>query len=192
MLAVSPSKDGRYTYGDYLGWQDEKRWELIGGVPYLMTPSPGRRHQLLLGRLYLSLSGQLERGTCQVYMAPLDVRLPEPGQSDREAVNVVQPDLLVVCDPGKLDERGCLGAPDLVVEIVFPASARRDLSLKFDLYERHGVGEYWIVFPLDRTVHVYRRDEQDRYALSGEYTPPDVLTTPLLPGLEINLAEVFA
>ncbi|WP_018086060.1 Uma2 family endonuclease [Desulfurispora thermophila] len=192
MPAVSPSKDGRYTYGDYLGWQDEKRWELIDGVPYLMTPSPGRRHQEVLFKLGMVIAGYLKGKPCQLYMAPLDVRLPEPGQSDREAVNVVQPDLLVVCDPGKLDERGCLGAPDLVVEIVSPSSARRDLGLKFDLYERYGVVEYWIVFPLDRTVHVYRRDEQDRYALSGEYTPPDVLTTPLLSGLEINLAEVFA
>ncbi|MGQ9557968.1 MAG: Uma2 family endonuclease [Desulfurispora sp.] len=191
MLSLPQAKE-RYCYTDYLQWPDNQRWELINGVPYLMTPAPSRRHQEILGNLFgLIWSFLRSAAGCRVFMAPFDVRLPAKGQNEADIDNVVQPDLVVVCDETRLDEKGCLGAPDIVVEIISLATARKDLGLKFDLYERCGVPEYWVVFPQEKAVQVYKLNSAGQYERGGDYGPDSVLTTEILPGLEINLAEVF-
>lgn len=145
-----------HTYSDYLAWSGEERWEIVGGVAHSMSPAPGRAHQTVSRRMAFQIEAFLENGPCEMFTAPFDVRLSESPQRDDAVMNVVQPDILVVCDPQKLDERGCKGAPDWVIEITSPATASRDHILKRDLYERYGVKEYWIVQPLDRVVMVYR------------------------------------
>ena len=193
MTLSLPQAKERYCYADYLKWPDDQRCELINGVPYLMTPAPGRRHQEILGNLFGLIWSFLRSAPgCRVFMAPFDVRLPAPGQKEEDIDNIVQPDLAVVCDQRKLDEKGCLGAPDIVVEVISLATARKDLGLKFDLYESSGVPEYWVVFPREKAVQVYKLNAAGKYERVGDYGPESVLTTEILPGLEINLAEVFA
>ena len=137
----------KYTYGDYLTWCDEERWELIDGVPYNMTPAPSRAHQGISVELARQMANYLVGKTCRIYTAPFDVRLPKGEEKDERIKTVVQPDLLVVCDESKLDDRGCKGAPDLIVEILSPHTAVKDMKTKRDLYERVGVEEYWLIDP---------------------------------------------
>ena len=163
-----PLKDEKYhTYGEYLTWPDDQRYELIDGVAYAMGPAPVRVHQRLLGELYRQVADALDDSDCEVDFAPFDVRLPDRDEADEEIVNVVQPDLIVICDRDKLDEKGCRGAPDWVVEVLSPSTAGHDQILKLALYERHGVKEYWLAHPTDRVVTVYRLEE-------GQYARPTV------------------
>jgi Uma2 family endonuclease len=186
-----PQRDAtRYTYRDYRQWHDDRRRELIDGVVYDMTPAPSRRHQDVLGDLHVLIHAQLRGTPCRVYLAPFDVRLPSPGQSDDDTQTVVQPDLAVICAPGKLDDAGCRGAPDWVIEILSPSTAAKDQVIKRELYERHGVREYWLVHPLDRVLTVYVLED-------GHYGSARILAaegeTPVesLPGVRIPWAEVF-
>jgi len=182
-----------WTYADYCSWPDDERWELIDGVAYAMSPAPSRRHQELSGALFNQFYNYLKGKTCKVYAAAFDVRLPEfPEQSDAAVEAVVQPDIVVVCDLSKLDDKGCKGAPDLVVEILSPATGGKDLTVKFDLYERHGVKEYWIIHPDEQTLLVYTLNEDRKYGAAGRYANNSKVPVALLDGLEIDLAEVFA
>jgi len=156
-----------HTYGDYLTWPDDVRYELIDGVAYLMAPAPTLDHQDVAGEIYRQLSNALEGKSCRPFIAPVDVRLAKAGEADEQIDTVVQPDVLVVCDPSKLDRRGVRGAPDLVVEVLSPGSAGHDHVRKRRVYERAGVPEYWLVHPVDRVVTVYR-------LMNGEYGKPDV------------------
>jgi Uma2 family endonuclease len=186
-----PKTEERHTYAGYLTWQDGGRWELIDGVPCAMTPAPSRRHQEISGALYVQLWQFLQGKTCRVYDAPFDVRLPEPGETDETTGTVVQPDIVVVCDPAKLDDRGCKGAPDLVIEILSPESAARDLGEKLTLYERSGVKEYWVIHPTDRTVMVFILGENGAYGRPTTFAPGARAPVATLPGLEIDLDQVF-
>ena len=183
----------RYSYADYLTWPDEERWELIDGVPYSMSPAPLKRHQDLSKYLERQFDNYLLDKDCTMYHAPFDVRLSEqPNASDNYIDTVVQPDILVVCDKSKLDERGCNGAPDLIIEILSPSTAAKDTKEKFDLYQRFGVKEYWIVQPVDKTVMVFTLQENNKYGSPGRYADPDKVPVPLLGDLVIDLKAVFA
>ena len=151
---------GRFTYGDYRSWSEEDRWELIDGVAYDMTPAPARIHADLSMALLKQLLAYFEGKPCKVYYAPFDVRLPEGNEPDDEIETVVQPDLLVVCDDKKLDDKGCRGAPDLVIEILSPATASKDCILKRALYEKHGVREFWLVDPANAWQRLFPRGRQ--------------------------------
>jgi len=182
----------RFTYGDYRGWHGDERWELIEGEAQAVSPAPSRLHQRVLTRLAAQIVSALEDGSCEAYVAPFDVRLPRGEEPDDEIDTVLQPDISVVCDPGKLDGAGCRGAPDWVIEILSPATEARDRVHKRALYERHGVREVWLVDPEDRTVTVYRRE-----AGAGRFAEPEVhaaagtLTPTALPWVEIGWARVF-
>ena len=149
----------RHTYGEYLAWPDGVRYELIDGDAYLMSPAPAPQHQRLVGELFRQIADAAQDSHCEVFVAPFDVRLPRPGQSDEETDTVVQPDLTIVCDPAKIDDRGCRGAPDWVIEVMSPATAAHDQTVKLAAFERAGVPECWFVHPGDRTVAVYRLTE---------------------------------
>ena len=152
-----PIRDTRsHNYGEYLTWPEDRRYELIDGVAYAMSPAPNRSHQQFVLHIARQISDALDGTPCEVNIAPFDVRLPDTGEADEDIQTVVQPDILVVCDQMKLDERGCRGAPDWVIEILSPSSAAHDQINKLAIYERHGVKEYWIVHPTDRIVGVYR------------------------------------
>lgn len=186
-----------YTYADYCTWPDDKRFELIDGVPYDMTPAPGTLHQTLVGKLYRFLDEFFEGKPCKAFVAPFDVRLPKRDEPDDEVNTVVQPDVMVVCDETKLDAKGCRKAPDLVIEVLSLSTASRDQIKKRALYDRHGVREYWVVHPEDRIVYIYRRQQKDQFILAetlaaeSEDGRPTALTTPLFPGLAIDLGRVF-
>lgn len=184
--------DRRYTYADYLGWPDDVRGELIEGVFYDMSPAPGVRHQSVSMRLGTQIETFLRGKRCRVFAAPFDVRLPRnPKQPDGEINTIVQPDLAVICDPAKLDERGCRGAPDWVIEILSPATASKDQIRKLTLYEQHGVAEYWLVHPLDRIVTVYRRTDTGAFGPARFFEASGSLGVGVLEGLEIDWALVF-
>ena len=189
-LAEKP--DERFTYGQYCQWDDGERWELIDGVPYNMSPAPVRRHQGILMRVSLIVGNFLAGKPCQVYFAPFDVRLPDlSDQDDSDVLTVVQPDLVVICDEKKLDDRGCRGAPDLVVEILSPSTSRKDIGVKFSLYERHGVREYWIIHPAEESLMVFTIGEDGKYGRPQGYGRGDLAASTVLEGLELNLEEVF-
>lgn len=152
-----PQRDAlRHTYGDYRNWPEEVRYELVDGTAFLMSPAPSRQHQELLGELFYHVRAGLEGKPCRSYIAPFDVRLPKGNEANDLIDTVVQPDLLVVCDREKLDERGMRGAPDWVVEVLSPATAAHDQTIKLAAYERARVPEVWLVHPVDRVLTIYR------------------------------------
>ncbi|MDR2804237.1 MAG: Uma2 family endonuclease, partial [Dysgonamonadaceae bacterium] len=155
-----------YTYADYLSWMDKRRRELIHGRVYQLMTAPSRFHADISSELLSVFKWFIKKrkGKCRVYHAPFDVRLPKNGETANERIDtVVQPDICVICDENKLDDAGCIGAPDLLVEVQSPATARYDLCEKFDLYEKSGVKEYWIVFPSDKGITVYTLQENGKY-----------------------------
>ena len=133
------------TYADILSWTDDGRWELIDGVAYDMSPAPTRRHQEISRVLFRQIDSFLAGMPCQIYYAPFDVRLPKAYEDATSASTVVQPDLLVICDPTQLDDHGSVGAPALIIEILSPATRNKDLRGKLHAYQQAGVPEYWVV-----------------------------------------------
>ena len=178
----------RLTYQDLVSLPEDRfRHELIDGQ-HFMTPSPYTIHQHILSIVYYELCTFLKKNPLgRVFFAPLDVVL-----SDHD---VVEPDLLYVSNERSsiITEKNIQGAPDLVVEVLSRTTGHRDKTLKRDLYERSGVLEYWLIDPRTRSAVVYRR-EGEKFGKPEELTADgrDRLTTPLLPGLEITRADVFA
>jgi Uma2 family endonuclease len=178
-----------YSYSEYLTWSMKERVELIKGRLFKMTPAPSLIHQQVSGAIFFEISQYLKNKPCQVFHPPFDVRLPKKGE--KEIYTVVQPDISVVCDENKLDEKGCLGAPNLIVEIISPSTANKDLHEKYDLYEEAGVGEYWTVFPNEGTISVFILNDHAKYTILKPYTFIDSIESKSVPGLTISLSEVF-
>ncbi|WP_421870965.1 Uma2 family endonuclease [Marinoscillum sp.] len=183
--------EATYSYADYLRWSFEERVELIKGKLFRMSPAPRRSHQgisMVIGNeIYNVLKGQ----KCKSYMAPFDVRFPnKPGDPDDQTFTVVQPDICVICDHSKLDDAGCKGAPNLIVEILSPSTASKDLNEKYQLYEEHGVKEYWVVYPGEAVLEIYEL-QNGKYVSKGKFVKEDVVTSKVLPGLKLDLSEVF-
>lgn len=192
MKVEEPDVSLTYTYADYLKWSLPEMVELIRGKVYKMSPAPSSRHQSVVVNLAAEIKLFLKKQTCKVFVAPFDVRLPRKGKADREIITVVQPDLCVICDPAKIDERGCIGAPDWIVEILSKHTSAKDLNEKFDVYEEAGVSEYWVVHPDEQTVLVYTRNDQGKYeGILKPYTRTDNVQPKTLPGLTIDLNEIF-
>jgi Uma2 family endonuclease len=188
------SEDERYSYADYLTWNDGQRWELIYGEAFCMSPAPMRQHQKTSGELCRQFANHLDGKSCEVYSAPFDVRLLETKDdvADDYIDTVVQPDIVVVCDPKKLDDRGCKGSPDLIIEILSPSTTRMDMTVKFDLYQHFGVKEYWIVHPKDQTVLVFKLLESGLYGVPERYCAEDTISVTMLGDLQIDLTKVFS
>lgn len=192
MPTLAHDRKERFSYDDYSNWTDEGRWELIDGVAYAMSPAPSRLHQEVLLKVVRPIADFLDDKPCEVYVVPFDVRLPEdPEALDKETLTVVQPDIVVVCDELKLDERGCKGAPDLVIEILSPATAAKDMKIKRELYERHGIREYWLVHPTDMTVMVYRMGTENEYGKAIICAGEDIVESAVLEGLKIRMTDLF-
>jgi Uma2 family endonuclease len=184
----------RYSYADYLTWADDVRRELIDGFIKLMTPAPSRKHQYASAALTGILYQYLKNKKCEIYHAPSDVRLANDKKmkDDKKTFTVVQPDVFVVCDLSKLDDRGCFGAPDMIIEIVSPKNSKRDVKDKFDIYEKHGVREYWIVNPNDEIVNVFVLNESGKFQFNGMFAEDDKIPVNIFNGdLKIDLTEVF-
>lgn len=180
-----------YTYADLLSWKEDERAEIINGDLYMMAP-PSRIHQEVLSELHRQLANFLEYKPCKVYPAPFGVRLFEQSEDNPNNIDtVVEPDIAVICDKSKLDDHGCKGAPDLIIEILSPSTARHDRFVKLNLYQKAKVHEYWIVDPLNRSVEVCLPDEDGRLVVSEVYTKEDIAKVNVLNGCFIDLSKVF-
>ena len=189
------NRDDRvYTFGDYKSWPGDERWELIDGIAWNMSPAPSRNHQEAVSQFLRPILNHVEGSACKVYTAPFDVLLPDsPEQRDEDIPTVVQPDISVICNRSKLTPMGCTGPPDWIIEILSPYTSRKDMSLKYELYQRHGVREYWVVDPGNRYVHVYLLDRTGRYPADPEvFLRERVVPCTVLEGLVIDLSRIFA
>jgi len=187
----SATYDKLYTYEDYLRFDFEHMVELIKGRLYKMSSAPHPRHQEVSVKLTRFIDLYLDGKACQLFHAPFDVILPiENKKKVHAASTVVQPDLCVICDRSKITDQGCIGAPDLVIEILSPSTAKKDMTDKYEIYEEAGVKEYWIVSSKDNYVQVFVLQD-------GQYGRPQVFidketVSPLMfPDLEIDLSKVF-
>ncbi|MDR1864352.1 MAG: Uma2 family endonuclease [Bacteroidales bacterium] len=183
----------QYTYADYLTWADDRMREPVNGFVGLMSPGQSRRHQQVSRELEYRLLSHVKKhkGECQIFDAPFDVRLPQKGEKEDHKINtVVHPDLCVICDHDKLDEKGCLGAPDMVVEIQSPSTARYDLREKFDLYQDAGVREYWVVYQ-DKAADVFILQADGKYDRGTFYQIHQSIPVHVLEGCHIRLQDIF-
>jgi Uma2 family endonuclease len=181
-----------YTYADYLTWKFAERVELIRGKIFKMSPAPSVLHQQVSGAIFGEVRNYLKgKPSCQVFHAPFDVRLPKKSKVDERVDTVLQPDITVVCDESKLDAKGCNGAPDMVVEIISPSSANRDLHEKYDQYEEAGVKEYWVVYPAEGSISQFVLDLNGKYQAKRPYTFIDEIESVAIPGLVIKLDDIF-
>lgn len=186
-----PAENRRYTFADVLTWDESERVEIISGEAFLMAP-PSRIHQEISVAITAQLYNYLEGKRCKVYPAPFGVRLFEQdGDSPEDVDTMVEPDISVVCDPGKLDSHGCKGAPDLIIEILSPSTQRHDRLVKLGLYQRAGVREYWTVNPEDKTVQVMLQDDSGVLQLHEVYGRDSVAKVNVLNGCFIELVRVF-
>jgi Uma2 family endonuclease len=190
-LAAKKQRE-KFTYSDYLSWNEDESWEIINGDAYDMSPAPPTIHQLISGELYLQIGNQLKGKPCRVIPAPFDVRLPLGNERQEDIENIVQPDISVVCDKTKLDNKGCLGAPDLIIEIISPSSSRKDRMEKFFLYERVGVKEYWLVSPGDKIVEVFILGPDGKYGRPDIYSESDTVRLNILNDIKVDLRSVFS
>lgn len=180
-----------YSYADYLKWTFEERLELIRGKIFKMTPAPAPIHQRISWIISGELYNALKNKSCQTYTAPFDVRLSKKGEKeDRKIFTVVQPDICVICDPSKVDARGCTGAPDIVIEILSPGNNEKELRFKYEVYEESGVKEYWIVSPQDKTFLKYTLTG-GHYTASRLMTTGEKVSTDILKGFVLDLDVVF-
>ena len=183
-----------YTYADYLTWKFKETIELIKGKIMLMSPAPNVKHQRIERKLLVAIDWHLKGKKCEVFPAPFDVRLYHRNNSilsSHEIHTVVQPDLCVICNPEILDTQGCNGAPDWIIEILSKGNSKREMQIKYELYQESGVQEYWIVYPNDQAINQFVLDDNGRYQLMQMYTDDDIATPHLFPELAIDLTEVF-
>lgn len=190
-MAIPKEYGDYFTYKQYRDWPDEERWELINGVAYNMCAAPSTEHQRVSRKLLRLIDNYLDGKPCEIFHAPFDVRLPEGKEIDDDISTVVQPDLAIICDPSKLDARGCKGAPDFIIEILSPHTGKKDRQEKRLLYAQHGVKEYWIVSPYYQLVETYILSEERNYITGGVYNIEDIVKTDLFPGMEIDLKTIF-
>ena len=180
-----------YTYADYLKWTFDERLELIKGKIFKMSPAPSSGHQSVSGAVFSEIYNHLKKKPCKVFSAPFDVRLIWRSADDKDIVTVIQPDICVICDLKKIDTKGCIGSPDIVIEILSPGNNTKELQNKYEVYEEAGVLEYWIIHPLEKTFFKYILTN-GQFQSSRMLTIGDEVTTPILPGFALNLEELFA
>ena len=182
-----------YTYADYLKWRFEQSVELIKGKLYTMSPAPRSAHQRVSMRVLHDLLNHFSKQSCEVFAAPFDVRLPNPGYEpgfNTKIHTVVQPDICVICDPAKIDEFGCVGPPDWIIEITSPLTHKKDFNEKFDLYESAGVREYWIAVP--KSIEIYAYTLLDgRYEQTDVYEKGSRAVSTTFPELSLDIDWIF-
>jgi len=186
----------QYTYADYLTWCFKERVELIKGWIHKMSPAPSSYHQLISSNCEFLFEKHLRKksNNCKLYHAPFDVRLFKNIGKSNEIVTVVQPDICIICDNNKIDKNGCLGSPDMIVEILSPSTAKKDYNEKFFLYQENLVKEYWIVNPDAKSIEVFTLDKKNKYQSVGIYNEYDGFTevpVNLFPKLKLSLKEIF-
>lgn len=192
LLVEEPDSSLEYSYADYLKWKFEERVELIKGRIMKMT-APNRKHQDVSGNLFFTIKKFLGGKKCSVYAAPFDVRLPRKHKATNEEIlTVVQPDVCIICDTSKLDDKGCIGAPDLVIEILSPGNSKKEIKLKYEVYEEAGVKEYWIINPVEENVAVLTLNASGKFEGAKLYATDDIIYTHAVEGLAIHLSDIFS
>lgn len=181
-----------YTYADYYSWKFQERVELIRGKVFQMSPAPNRIHQKIARELTGLLFNHFKTESCELYPAPFDVRLPLKRSKESDPETVVQPDLCVVCDLSKLDDKGCNGAPDLVIEILSPGNSKKEMHEKFEVYQESGVREYWLVNPLEKAILIYVLDNEGEFIGKKPLVTNMELQSYIFPSLRFDVAAIFA
>lgn len=185
-----PHSDKKYTYADYLTWPEDERWEILDGVPYMQS-APTWQHQSVSRELMLQFGEYLRKKPCQVFAAPFDLRLPESEEKDEDITNVIQPDIVVICDNEGLKGTGYCGTPTLLIEITSPSTSKMERLYKFNKYEKAGVKEYWIVEPEGKIVSVFILQDNGRYGRPDVYSEEDEIKISVFPDLTVDLKPVF-
>lgn len=180
-----------YSYANYLNWLFDDRVELIKGKVFKTSPAPSPLHQEVSANISSVIHNYLKGNRCKIYYAPFDVRFPKESKADKDIYTVLQPDICVICDPAKIDGRGCIGAPDIAIEILSPGNNRTELLNKYNIYEEFGVKEYWVVSPGDKTLLKYTLDVDGKYRPSKLFTLSEKVYSEVLPGFELDLDAVF-
>ncbi|MBS9523646.1 Uma2 family endonuclease [Litoribacter ruber] len=180
----------RYTYADYLTWEMDSMVELIKGKIFRQAAAPRRIHQEVALETARKLADFLDDKACNIFIAPFDVRLPIKSQKAEDITTVVQPDICVVCDPSKLDDLGCIGAPDLIIEILSPGNNQKELIHKFDIYEECGVKEYWIIHPTEQTLLIYTLTD-GKFIPSRLFTIGHTVSSTTIHGFQLDLKDIF-
>lgn len=187
--------NGTYTYADYLTWQFDDAIELIKGKIMAMSPAPSSEHQGIVTNLGGVLYNFFHKKPCKLFYAPFDVRLYDRKKSivaNQDIYSVVQPDLCIICDKIKIDIKGCLGSPDWIIEILSAGNSKKDMQIKYELYQESGVKEYWLVYPYEKAVHQFiLNEETEKYQLLNMYSGEDTAIPQLFPDCQIDLREVF-
>lgn len=182
----------RFSYAELLSRPEDEGWELHDGTLVARSPAPTTRHQRVVGELHRQIANYLVDRPGEVFTAPFDVRLAAAGEPPEKVRTVVQPDLVVVCDSSRLDERGLQGGPDWVIEVLSPSTSARDQTTKLAFYEAHGVQHTWLVHPIDRVVTVYTYDEATgRYGRPAIHETKGRLCSGLFPELAIEWDRVL-
>ena len=181
--------NGIYTYADYLMWKIKDRLELLKGKIFQMG-APSLTHQTVSMNFSRLLSNYFYKTPCKLFAAPFDVRLAKKGEKDNEVYTVVQPDLCVVCDADKLDERGCWGAPDLIIEILSPGNSKKELKNKYELYQEAGVREYWVIRPDNKEITQFVL-ENDQYHTLPPIVEGDLIHSTIFPDLSLQTEDIF-
>ncbi|MBI4756027.1 MAG: Uma2 family endonuclease [Betaproteobacteria bacterium] len=174
--------DVRFTWADYCTWHEDEAWELIDGTAYAMSPAPSTKHQTIAGNMFGALLQRLRGRPCKPFIAPTDVKLSD--------LDVVQPDILVVCEPSRITPTHIEGAPDVVVEVLSPATSAKDLRQKKALYERCAVREYVVVDPLEHYA-IRFLNGADGFDKGTVFAADEMLVFATLEGMEVPLWEVF-
>jgi Uma2 family endonuclease len=180
-----------YSYADYLKWEFKERLELIKGKIFNMSPAPATRHQQISSKIFARIWNFLDGQDCQVFAAPFDVRLPLKSKKNADVETVVQPDICVICDAKKIDTKGCLGAPDLIIEILSPGNSKKEMKDKYEVYEESGVKEYWLVDISNECVFVYVLDKSGKYTGLKPFVTEDIIESSTLIGFSISTQDIF-
>lgn len=176
-----------YSYADYLLWKFKERVELFKGKILKMSPAPAPIHQKISGNIHGEMFQYFKGKSCQLFAAPFDVRFPD---EDGNVTSVVQPDLCIICDEAKIDDKGCLGSPDLIIEILSPGNSKKEMKDKFQLYEEAGVLEYWVVHPIEKNILIFILKE-GKYHILPPIVEGDVFSSHLFPDLRLNTQDLF-
>ena len=180
----------KYSYADYLTWSIRERLELINGGIYQIFITPSTLHQKISSLLLKEIFKTLGEQPCQVFHAPFDVRLPKKEMENQQIFTVVQPDICIICDHTKIDDKGCIGAPDLIIEILSPGNTSKEMKNKFEAYEESGVREYWLIEPQDKAVLIFVL-ENGKFIGKRPMVEEETLQSFIFPDLKIDLQPLF-
>ena len=188
-MTIARESERKYcTLAEYRTLPEDFRAELVEGELVALS-APSRIHQKVLVSLVTRLGSYLEGKTCELYSAPFDVYLNE---QDEERPTIVQPDIVVICDPSKLRDDGCHGAPDLAIEILSPSNRMREQAYKYELYQKYGVREYWVIDPEEKALCVYLRNDKGQLAIQDFYGASDTVKVNILDDCQIDLSPIFS